>query len=449
MRDSNLKPSNHNCIGEIPYEWNIKKLKYVVQKLKSGGTPDSSNPDYYTDEDSGIKWLSIGDMSTNDFVYDTKNRITYNGVLVKKLNIFPIGTIVYSIYATIGKVSELGTEAAINQAILAITPKKELNKDFLKFSLKSLEDYAISLTSESTQKNLNANKVENFPIVFPQLREQVLIASFLDQKCSNIDSIISDLEKQIDILEKYKKSVISEAVTKGLNPDVEMKNGGTIGKLPEHWKVTKLGYVFTFLGGNAYSSEQYVPDSKNQLIRIGNVKDFNLMLEASPAFISDEIAKSTNKFKLKSGNILFTMTGTKGKRDYFFTHLLTSDDIKDINLYLNQRVGCLIPKKNVHANYFNYLLKDELILDSVFIHETGTANQGNLGIDSIKRTLLHLPPLIEQKEISTYLDKKCFEIDSVIKGKQKQLEIIKTYKNSLIYEYVTGKKRVGQGDVNE
>ena len=166
-----------------------------------------------------------------------------------------------------------------------------------------------------------------------------------------------------------------------------------------------------------------------------------MLLDTSPVYVDDETANIAKKYELKPGCILFTMTGTKGKRDYFYTLLLKESDFCK-KLYLNQRVGCFIAKMDICPNYYNYLLKDNRILDQVFLYETGTANQGNLGIESISRTMLHLPPLDEQQSIASYLDTKCAEIDALIAIKQVKIEELKEYKKSVIYEYVTGKKEV-------
>ncbi len=288
------------------------------------------------------------------------------------------------------------------------------------------------------------SNMKNIYIPFPTLEEQQKISTYLDTKCTKIDSIIEKQEKVVEKLKEYKLSVITEAVTKGLNPDVKMKDSGVewIGEIPEHWDIVKLGNIFSYLGGYAYNSDLYTPESDYQVLRIGNVKNYHLILENNPVYINKETAIETSKYKLKSGTILFTMTGTKGKRDYFFTHLLTDSDLSHKHLYLNQRVGCLIPIKNICPEYYNYLLKDFRILDSIFLYETGTANQGNLGIESIKRTVLQHPSLQEQHQIADYLDKKCSAIDKSIEQKQAIIEKLKEYKKSLIYEVVTGKRGV-------
>ena len=136
------------------------------------------------------------------------------------------------------------------------------------------------------------------------------------------------------------------------------------------------------------------------------------------------------------------MTGTKGKRDYFYTLILSSSDLCDKQLFLNQRVGCFRKKNDICPSYYDYLFKDSKILDSIFIYETGTANQGNLGIDSISRTRVHLPPLTEQIQIAQCLKAKCLEIDSAISKQTSIIEKLTEYKKSLIYEAVTGKLEV-------
>ena len=215
-----------------------------------------------------------------------------------------------------------------------------------------------------------------------------------------------------------------------------------IGDIPKGWSIGKIGALFDFLGGYAFSSDDYVPETDYQVVRIGNVKNNYMPLDSNPVFITEKTAEDAAKFEIKEGFILFTMTGTKGKRDYFYTHMVRQSDLKDKRLFVNQRVGAFIAHKNVCAGYYNYLLKDEHILDSIFIYETGTANQGNLGIDSIRRTRVQIPPLDEQVAIAEYLDKKCYAIDAEINHRMNLISRLDDYKKSLIYEVVTGKKEV-------
>ena len=438
-----MKDSGIEWIGEIPADWKVIKNKYLLSLLYSGGTPSVSNNDFYCVE-GGTPFVSISDMSTVDYVLSTQKRLTDSGLKDKNLKILPIGTILYSIYATVGAVSELKIEAAISQAMLALQVNSKVDKSFYKYNLAAMKDYIFSNANGNTQFNLNAEKVKNFYFVLPNVATQRRIANYLDHKCSQIDAIIARQQEVIEKLKAYKLSVITEAVTKGLNPDVPMKDSGDdfIGVMPEHWNIAKLGMLFDFLGGYAYNSDSYTSESDNQVIRIGNVKSGYMALENNPVYISDEIASATDKFRINPGSILFTMTGTKGKRDYFFTHLVAEEDCKGKKLFLNQRVGCFIPKESIDAGYYNYLLKENRILDAIFVYETGTANQGNLGIESIRRTKVQLPSKDEQVKIREYLDNRCAKIEGLLSRKSEIICRLMAYKKSLIYEVVTGKKEV-------
>lgn len=446
-----MKNSGVEWIGKIPENWEVKKLKYICDPLASGGTPDSNNDQYYCE--NGTNWVAINDMSLVDYVENTTKHITNLAINEKKLKIYPKGTIIYSIYATLGHVAELSKPACINQALLALSIKdKSFNKSYFKYSLNAMKEYVLAFSSGNTQFNLNAQKVRNFTLLTPSFETQQHISSYLDKKCSKIEETIQNQQQVIEKLKAYKQSLITEAVTgkikiqngKACGKYESYKDSGVewIGKIPKGWSCVQIKNIFRFLGGYAFNSEDYVDETEYQILRIGNVKDFKILFDSSPAYISKETALKVENFKLKAGYILFTMTGTRGKKDYFYTHKVTDADCTKKNIYLNQRVGCLIPSSNISSSYFNYLLKDNLIKDSVFLSETGTANQANIGSDDVMRIKLHCPPKEEQKEIADYLDKKCTAIDTAIEQKQELIEKLTEYKKSLIYECVTGKKEI-------
>jgi len=432
-----MKDSGVEWIGEIPEDWEIHRVKHSFTRKNEKAMQE--DPIILSLTRAGVK---VRDVSNNEGQV-AESYYNYNLVAVDDLLINPMD--LYS-----------GANCSISKVTGVISPAY-INLRCKENSCPSFYDYYFKLqywmmaffaygkgVSYENRWTLSVETLMNYPIVSLPYTEQCVRADYLDNRCAKIDAIIAREQAVIEKLKAYKLSVITEAVTKGLNPDVPMRDSGIewVGEVPRHWRTVKLGHIFSFLGGYAFNSELYVSESKNQVIRIGNVKNYKLVLETSPVYINDATASETEKFKLQAGNILFTMTGTKGKRDYFFTHLLTKNDVSNNDLYLNQRVGCLMPSDNICAGYFNYLLKDNRILDSIFIFETGTANQGNLGIDSIKRTVLQYPPIHEQEKISDYLDAKCSKIDSAITKKQAIIDKLTEYKKSLIYEVVTGKKEV-------
>ena len=211
-------------------------------------------------------------------------------------------------------------------------------------------------------------------------------------------------------------------------------------EIPENWCWCRLGELITFIGGYAYDSHSFIENSDYQVLRLGNVKNGYLQLSAKPVYINAELAEKTNAFKCIPNDILVTMTGTRLKRDYFFTTLITENDK---NLYLNQRVGCLRPTKILCANFLDWILKSKSILDYIFEFETGTANQGNLGSENIKTIPIPLPPLAEQKRIVAAIEKFMPLIEEYGK-KETQLKAINEKigtltKKAILQEAVQGK----------
>ncbi len=177
-------------------------------------------------------------------------------------------------------------------------------------------------------------------------------------------------------------------------------------EIPESWEWCRLGNIVSFIGGYAYKSTDFVEESDYQVLRLGNVKNDLLKLEQKPVFIPEQLAISTNSFICKDYDILLTMTGTRGKRDYFYTVMVRGKS----NLYINQRVGCLRSYLPETAEWLIWALKSECVLSQVFEYETGTANQGNLGAENILKTLIPIPPRNEQKRICDAISRAFSEI---------------------------------------
>ena len=236
-----------------------------------------------------------------------------------------------------------------------------------------------------------------------------------------------------------KRKSKKETVLAGSNP-CDIKEDEIPFEIPENWCWCRLGELITFIGGYAYDSHSFIDKSDYQVLRLGNVKNGYLQLSAKPVFINAELAEKTNAFKCITNDILVTMTGTRLKRDYFFTTLVTK---YDENLYINQRVGCLRPTKFIFANFLAWILKSKPILDYIFEFETGTANQGNLGSENIKTIPIPLPPLAEQKRIVAAIEKFMPLIEEYGK-KETQLKAINEKigtltKKAILQEAVQGK----------
>ena len=438
-----MKNSGVEWIGEIPDGWEVKKLKYICDPLASGGTPDSNNDQYYCE--NGTNWVAINDMSLVDYVENTAKHITNLAINEKKLKIYPKGTIIYSIYATLGHVAELSKPACINQALLALSIKdKSFNKSYFKYSLNAMKEYVLAFSSGNTQFNLNAQKVRNFTLLTPSFETQQRIASYLDKKCNKIEETIQNQQQVIEKLKAYKQSLITEAVT----GKVKIENGkikGTyesykesgvkwIGKIPSEWEVEKSNYIFKKIGDIDHDMPESVENGIPYLMT-GDLRERVSLIDFSKCKQVSEIdyQRLSKKMISRKGDILFARYATIG-----------TVSIVDIDKQFLVSYSCVTIRPNsdfLHSDYLFYYFKSKPYFEEIkqFINSN---TQGNVGIDSMKKAKIIVPNIKEQISISNYLDKKCTAIDTVIEQKQNLIEKLTEYKKSLIYECVTGKKEI-------
>lgn len=434
------KDSGIAWIGEIPGEWEVLKNKYTYSFIYSGGTPTASEEKYYSDE--GFAFVSISDMSTTEYVKETKKHLTNEGIANKNLKVLPEGTVLFSIYATVGAVSELLIEATISQAILAIGLKKEIDKSYYKYNLKSMKDYIFSQANGNTQFNLNAEKVANFTICFPPLSVQQSISSFLDTKCGEIDSLISIQEEMISELLAYKQSVITEAVTKGLDKKAKMKNSGVewIGDIPEEWEIKPYKAIFYTEKGLNITKADLV-EKGEPVLSYGQIHSkMNTGTKINDAllkYVPSSYIETNPECLVQKGCFLIADTS----EDYDGCGNAIYVD-KDMTLFAGYHT---IVARPIHNNgdykYLAYLFLTDIWRQQIRSRVSGIKVY-SINQKIIRLTSVLLPPLPVQQAIATYLDEKTSQIDSLIALKQSKIESLKEYKKSIIYEYVTGKKRV-------
>ena len=445
--NTNFKNSGIAWIGQIPKHWEVIRNKYILSGLYSGGTPTSGTAKFYTDEDYGIPFVSIGDMSKKEFIESTKTKITKFGILDKNLKILPKNTILYSIYATIGEVAELKCSATISQALLALFVKNSYNKQFYKYNLKAMKDYIFFESSGTTQFNLNAKKVLNFSFVSPPLNEQKKIAEFLDKKCEIIDKRLSNLERKIKSLKEYKKSLISECVTKGLNPkNIEFKDSGIpwIGQIPKHWEVTKIKYCLKENFGGCWGDDlenEQISQNSRLCIRVADF-DFDKQKVKQTADTFRNYTKSQIlSTKLQDGDLIIEKSGggdkmPVGRSVVFEQNLFGAKEVLFANF-----CQCFRPL-NINNKFFAHAMKAFYQNNNMRFFFNQTTGIQNLSIFNILNAFLPYPPLNEQKKIAEFLDKKCEIIDKRLGNLERKIKSLKEYKKSLIYECVTGKKEI-------
>ena len=211
--------------------------------------------------------------------------------------------------------------------------------------------------------------------------------------------------KLLQRIKEEKERLVAEKVIKKEKPLSPITEDEKPFHIPSSWEWVRLGEIVDVINGFAYKSQEYVKSSKYQLIRLGNVKNNFLKLDSNPVFIDNKIAIQTFSQKIFENDLLISLTGTRGKRDYFYSVLIKKEFLKNKELYLNQRVGCIRGIKDVNSNFLNIIIKAEYLLNLIFDTETGTANQGNIGTENVKKLLLPLPPLKEQERIVEKVEK--------------------------------------------
>jgi type I restriction enzyme S subunit len=211
-KDADKARTLHPWFGPMPAGFHLSKLKHAFSRIASGGTPDTSNDNNWADE-SGTPWVAIADMSSTWLVTRTAKRLTDAGIQEKRLAVFPSGTLLYSMYASVGHVAQLEVSAAINQALLALTPKTEMDARFAFWQLVAMKEFVSIAARTGTQDNLNAETVKNFPFVVPPLAVQTALANHLDKTTAAIEAAIENVSNAIQLLRSYRASIIYEAVT--------------------------------------------------------------------------------------------------------------------------------------------------------------------------------------------------------------------------------------------
>ena len=414
-RYDKYKDSGIEWIGEIPEHWEICKLKNIFC-LSTGTTPKDF--DKISEGDSLINWYTPSDIldSCND-LFSAQRKLSEKVIYENKLSLFPIGTLLYvGIGASAGKVGYANECGYSNQQITGLIPLKCYSR-FYFYYLSVLKDKIRDNAFFTTLPIINNVYLGQELIPFPYFSEQQSIVTYLDQKCGEIDELIALQKEMITKLQSYKQSVITEAVTKGLDKNAPLKDSGIewIGEIPEHWSLVSIGKLFNiYAGGDA--KPDYYSDTKD-------------LEHPFPVYTNTksehEIYAYTSKAIFPANTITVTGRGDVGHAVYRRTPY---DAII--------RLLSLIPKNNYDCRFYTYFI------DIVIPFMDGKSAVAQLSALQLKPQIVCLPSNEEQQSIADYLDQKCGEIDELISIKQQKIEKLKDYKKSLIFECVTGKRKV-------
>lgn len=419
-----MKYSGIKWIGEIPDDWNVRKVKQCFYISKEQAHKE--NPTILSLARAGVK---VRDISNNEgqlaASYDNYNPVMPGDLLLNPMDLYSGAN------CSISEVSGVISPAYIN-----LRKKVELNPKFYDYYFKT-QYWAMAMfahgkgVSFDNRWTMNAETVLNYYLPFPTYEEQNKIVEKISKKTAEIDSLIEIENRQIEKLKEYKQTVITEAVTRGLDKNVPLKDSGVkwIGMIPEDWKTTSTKSIFEIIAGAT-------PDSGNlnnwngdiRWITPADYKTEDVFVDSGRRNLSQLGYDSCSTTLIPAGNIIFSKRAPIG---------LVAINNKE--LCTNQ--GCLscINKKNVSVKYFYYQMS--VYTEYYELFGSGTTFK-EISAQKFGAFMLAFPPKNIQENIAKYLDYKCDDIAKLIAIKQQKIEQLIEYKKSLIYEYVTGKKEV-------
>ena len=417
-------------IDQMPGHWVEQKIKFQLEGCIAGGTPDSSNQIYWEESGDGVPWVSIADLTRSAIVMKTEKDISNLGIDVKRLQVVPEGTLLYSIFASLGKVAEAGVDLITNQAILALVPKSTLGKKYFKYWLQSIEGYLMYFSTSNTQHNLNTEKVKNLPLFLPSAVEQEKIANFLDHETTKIDTLIEKQQQLIKLLKEKRQAVISHAVTKGLNPNAPMRDSGVewLGEVPVNWDVRRINLLFTESSGRAVTNEEIDYPVLSVSIHHG-ISD----KELNEAELDRKIQRSEDKtlYKIVHENYL-AYNMMRAWQGGFGASKLSG-------LVSPAYVVCK-PKTLLDSYYFELVLRTPNAVTELKRYSRGITDfRLRLYWEEFKNINVPVPPQEEINAILKSITDISFTYDKLIKVSGRQVELLQERRTALISAAVTGK----------
>lgn len=426
------KDSGVEWLGEVPKHWNLIRIGHLFKRTKVTDFVNEELLSVY--RDYGVIPKSSRDDNNNKPSDDlTPYQLVLPGNLVMNKMKAWQGSIAISNYR--GIVSPAYFVYTAEQTASELIDDAYLHH-LLRSDLYIVQYLRYSKGIRINQWDLDPDSFKALEVLLPPQSEQKLISNFINDEHAKIDTLIAKQERMIELLDEKRSAIISHAVTKGLDPDVPMKDSGVewLGEVPEHWKVTLLKRVASIQGGYAFSTNDFT-DEGVQLVKISNLYQNKFSLDRQPTFVSKEVALKNTDFILKKGDLILSLTGTLGKRDYGYTVIIDQDG----EFLLNQRVAKIIPFHSVISTMFvDYLMKSEQYLSQIYSLPFGT-KQANLSNDNVMGASCVLPSLQEQNAIVNYLDTQTAKIDILIAKARQAIELMKERRIALISAAVTGK----------
>ena len=426
-----MKDSGIEWIGEIPEGWEVAPLKRFAS-IQTGNTPTkTSNSNYYAS--TGIPWIKPDNLGYSHSISKTSEYLTSEGALCAR--IMPPNTVYVCCIGSLGKVGYSSISCACNQQINALIFNDLMFWKYGYYLTIAQESQYLLFGNGNVLQIINSTSQGNIACVLPPLENQHLIACYLDSVYSDIEVLIAKARSSIEEYKKLKQAVITQAVTKGVRGEREMKDSGVewIGKVPKEWDVRKLKAVSARINvGVVIRPSEYFDDNGTvPFLRGINVKEYTISSE-NMVYISQTSNQALSKSQVHTGDILIVRDGNIG------ASCVVPSCYNGANVV---SMVIVTPNNNCDSRFLCYSLNSEVGKTQFTLTKIGSALT-HTSVSAVSDILSPVPSREEQYEIADYLDAKCAEIDGLIAKKEQLVKELESYKKSLIYEVVTGKREV-------
>ena len=441
-RYQSYKPSGVEWIGDIPDIWRISKFKYVSKLYTGNSLNDEQKVLYESENENHIPYVSSKDIDLNS------QTVNYdNGLRIPKDNnpfkISPKDSFLLCVEGGSSgrKMVYLDRDVCFVNKLCSFKSIENTRFQYYFIQSSNFQD-KFKLSLSGLIGGVSISTLRDFKLVLPPIQEQLQIVKFLNEKTELIDKLISTKERKITLLKEQRTSLINQVVTKGLNPNVKMKDSGVewIGEIPEKWKVSPIKYTLqknrdsirTGPFGSSLKSDEFLDEG----VRVYNQRSvYDEDFSKSDIFISEEKFLELKGFIVLPGDILITSRGTIGR----MTIVPEDGEIGVlhpclIRLRLNQEI--LIP-----SYLWWYINQSSLFITSVKIESNSTTIEV-IYSETLSTIRIPIPGIKEQMEIIDFLNLRVKEIDDLVSMEQKKIDLLKEYRQSLISEVVTGKIKV-------
>lgn len=425
-----MKPSGIEWIGDIPDDWEVRRLKGLGEQT-IGLT---YSPQDITDN-SGTLVLRSSNIQNGKLVLDRDDNV-YVSIDVENKILKDEDILICSRNGSrnlVGKTAFVITYGKkLSYGAFTTIFRSKYNKFLFYVFNAGVFEYHLASYNTSTINQLTTSMLNEIRVPFPPVKTQQKIADYLDEKCGEIDATIAKQKESIEKLKAYKQSLISETVTKGLDKSAPLKPSGIewIGDIPSHWEIKKLKFVANF-------NQNTLPEDTDgqfelKYIDIGNVSSVDGIKEIQ--YFNFSNAPSRARRIVKYGDIIVSTVRT-------YLRAITSIKEDYDNCICSTGFAVITPKDNVQQDFVVYAIENESFIAQIIANSQGISYPA-INVSQLENLKLAFPSVKEQKEIVDFLKTKLLEIDSIINKKQNIMQKLDTYKKSLIFEYVTGKKYV-------